>query len=65
MIIGSQKWPTSWITTPMRPCFAPALQVPSGSGRGPLKQIIGYSMPPTGPFTLIATGYGYGSACRE
>ena len=25
--------------------------VPSFSGRGPLKQIIGYSMPPIGPFT--------------
>ena len=39
--------------------------MPSFSGRGPLKEIIGYSMPPTGPLTLIATGYGYGYAWRE
>ena len=34
----------------------PSLQVPSFSGRGPLKVIIGYSMPPTGPLTEIAVG---------
>ena len=56
MIIGNQLCPTSWMITPIRPCLVRALQVPSFSGRGPLKQIMGYSMPPTGPFTLMATG---------
>ena len=35
----------------------PAEYVPSSSGLGALKQIIGYSIPPpTTPYTLIALG---------
>ena len=35
--------------------------MPSGRGRAPQKAIIGYSMPPTEPCTLLACGYGYSS----
>ncbi len=37
----------------------------SFTGRGPLKVIIGYSIPPTGPATLVACGYGYGKKSPE
>ena len=49
-IIGNHPWPSSWVVTPNRP-RSPA--------RYEQNTIMGYSIPPTGPPTLIAVGYGY------
>src|SRR5262249_41398439 len=46
-IIGNHWWPSSWVVTPYRP------RPPE---RSPQNTIIGYSIPPTGPATLIAVG---------
>jgi len=45
--IGNHWWPSSWVVTPNKP-RSPA--------RCPQNTIIGYSIPPTGPATLIAVG---------
>ena len=45
--IGNHSWPSSWVVTPNKPRSA---------ARRPQNTIIGYSMPPTGPATLIAVG---------
>ncbi len=46
-IIGNQLWPNSWSVTPHR--LAPLLSLEQNT-------IPGYSMPPTMPATLVATG---------
>ena len=57
--------------TPTRPYFTlrEYVTLPDFSsfvGRYPLKEIIGYSIPPRSQvFTLCATGYGYGNERRE
>ena len=43
-IIGNQVCPTSWSVTP---CMPPTLV------RDPQNTIMGYSMPPSGPLTLV------------
>ena len=44
-IIGNQKCPTSCIITPINPLFVLSEYVPSSSGRYPLNETIGYSIP--------------------
>ena len=46
-IMGNHSWPSSCVVTPNR-ARSPA--------RCPQNTIIGYSIPPTGPATLIAVG---------
>ena len=46
-IIGNQVWPNSWSVT---------LYSPWTSVRFRQKTIIGYSIPPSIPFTLLANG---------
>ena len=46
-IIGNHWWPSSCVVTPNKP------RPPE---RSPQNTIIGYSMPATGPATLIAVG---------
>ena len=55
-IIGNHWCPSSCVVTPKSPRVLRRLAQ---------NTIIGYSMPATGPLTLIAVGYGYGNHFSE